>query len=72
MTGFIEETFREMAEEGVAHCQLCPEDDDEIDVSDVDDIGDVLERMAVHGIDEHDLPENEPWTSAMLDRAAED
>lgn len=70
--GFIAETFEEMRESGVAHCQLCPEDDDEVDVSDVESIGEVLDRMAEHGIEHHDLPADEPWTDRMLEEAAED
>lgn len=46
-------------------CRLCPPDDCEVVVSDESP----LEDMAQHGIDEHDLPADEPWTNDMLDRA---
>lgn len=55
-------TLETVAETETAYCRLC----DEPVISGADGWGDVLEALADHGIEEHDLPEDEPWTNDML------
>jgi len=55
-------TLKTVAETETAYCRLC----DEPVISDADDFGEVLEALAEHGIEDHDLPEDEPWTNDML------
>ncbi|ADB63949.1 hypothetical protein Htur_5062 (plasmid) [Haloterrigena turkmenica DSM 5511] len=55
-------TLETVAETETAYCRLC----DEPVISGADNWGDVLEALADHGIEAHDLPEDEPWTNEML------
>lgn len=51
-----------VADTGTAYCRLC----DEPVIADGDGWNAVLEALYEHGVDEHDLPEDEPWTNDML------
>jgi len=55
-------TLETVAETETAYCRLC----DEPVISGADGFGEVLEALAEHGIEAHDLPEDEPWTDEML------
>jgi hypothetical protein len=41
----------------------------EIDVGDAEHWGDVFKALARHGVDDHGLPADEPWTDEMVEEA---
>lgn len=70
----VTDTLSDIQRTGIAHCNICPPGDDEVDVSEAvesNDIGAMLEAVAEHGIEEHGLPENGHWTDEMVRRARE-
>lgn len=61
------DTLETVEETETAHCRLCG---DPV-ISGASGWGEVLEALAEHGIEEHDLPADEPWTNEMLDELNE-
>lgn len=56
-------TLETVRETETAHCRLC----DEPVITGADGWGEVFEALYEHGVEEHDLPEDGPWTNEMLE-----